>query len=172
MSRYLDCGKDVYKVLENLQEKHFSDLRSAKIKCIFDTKKRKSGGKVVLASIRKASPLIKHFTADEAPEDGFDYILTIDEKVWKHTDEKDKERLLFHELCHTAVDEESTKDPYKIVDHDIQDFVEAIKMNADDPGWANRVASLISDIYDQEKEDASDKKKSRGKALKRVHRKR
>ena len=158
MSRYLDCGKDVYKVLEKIQEKHFSDLRSAKIKCIFDTKKRKSGGKVVLASIRKASPLIKHFTADEAPEDGFDYILTIDEKVWKNTDEKDKERLLFHELCHTAVDEESTKDPYKIVDHDIQDFVEAIKMNADDPGWANRVASLISAIYDQEKDYTSEKR--------------
>jgi hypothetical protein len=113
---------------------------------------------VVLASIRKTNPLIKHLTSDEAPEDGFDYILAIDALAWKHCDEKDKERLLFHELCHTAVDEESTKDPYKIVDHDIQDFVEAIKMNADDPGWANRVASLISAIYDQEKDYTSEKR--------------
>lgn len=171
MSRYLDCGNDVYKMLGKIQDEHFSDLRSAKIKCIFDTKKRKSGGKVVLASIRKASPLIKHFTADEAPEDGFDYILTIDEKVWKHTDEKDKERLIRHELRHTFIDDEA-KDPYKIVPHDIEDFVAEVKLNVDDPGWANRVVNLISDIYDQEKEDASDKKKSRGKALKRVHRKR
>jgi len=171
MSRYLDCGKDVYKVLEKIQEKHFSDLRSAKIKCIFDTKKRKSGGKVVLASIRKASPLIKHFTADEAPEDGFDYILTIDEKVWKHTDEKDKERLIRHELRHTFIDDEA-KDPYKLVPHDYEDFKAELELNKEDPLWSERIACLVSDIYDQEKEDASDKKKSRGKALKRVHRKR
>jgi hypothetical protein len=145
-------------MLEEIQDKHFSDLRSAKFKCIFDTKMCKRKNRVVLASIRKTGPLLRHLTAEEAKsEEGFDYILKIDQKVWENTDEKDKTRLLMHELCHTFVDDEA-KDPYKIIPHDYEDFISQIKLNADDPDWANRVCSLISDIYDQEKENSGKKR--------------
>jgi hypothetical protein len=166
--RYLDCGKEVYNMLNEVQDEFFEELRSAKIKCLFDTKKRKSRGKIRLADIRKTNDLLRHLTSEEAKtEDGFDYILTIDKKVWEHTEEIDRKRLIRHELRHTFVDGEA-KDPYKLVPHDIEDFVEEVKLNSDDPGWANRVASMISDIYEQEKDDAKEKTRSRGKSLKRV----
>ncbi len=162
--RYADCGIDVVKLVEEVQDKYFQDLRSAKIKCIFDTKLRKSKGRVVLSTIRKTNELLRHLTIEEAKaEKGFDYILTVNKKAWELTSDIDKERLIRHELRHSNVLHEDVKDPYKIVDHDIQDFVEEVKLNVDDPGWANRVSILILDVYEQEREAAKEAKKGKKK---------
>jgi hypothetical protein len=173
MGRFEDCTIDVTKMLEKVMDEHFRDLKDAKIKCIFDEKLKKSKGRIVLASIRKTNDLLRHLTADEAhTEEGFDYIITINKKVWEVTEDIDKERLVRHELRHAEILHDDVKDPFKIVDHDIQDFVDEVRLNVDDPGWANRVSTMILDIYEQEKEDQKAAKKEgkgkRGKALKRV----
>uniref|UniRef100_A0A6M3LXX9 Putative phage metallopeptidase domain-containing protein n=1 Tax=viral metagenome TaxID=1070528 RepID=A0A6M3LXX9_9ZZZZ len=162
--RYEDCGSDVVKLMGEIQDKYFQDLRSAKIKCIFDTKLRKSKGRVMLATIRKTNELLRHLTIEEAKtEEGFDYIVTINKKAWELTSDVDKERLLRHELRHSFISHEDVKDPYRIIDHDIQDFVEEVKLNVDDPGWANRVSALVLDAYEQEREAAKEAKKAKKK---------
>jgi hypothetical protein len=169
--RYKDCGSDVKKLLSDVQVKYFRDTRDAKIKCIFDTKMRKNKGKIVLASVRKTNDLLRHLSAEEAQDEaGYDYIITIDGKAWEIIPDIDKERLLRHEMRHVLIDEEA-KDPYKTAPHDLEDFVEEVRLNIDDPGWAGRVCTLVAEVYAQEKEQAKEakaSKNSRGKSLKRV----
>jgi hypothetical protein len=158
--RYENVTTQVYEVLEEVRDKYFDDLQNAKIKCLFDTKKRMRGKKVVIAAIKKTNDLLKHLTAEEAKkEEGFDYIIFIDKVAWENTVPEDRIRLLRHELRHSLVCTEDVKDPYRIEPHDIEDFVEEVKLNADDPGWANRVSTLVSDIYDQRKEEEKEAKK-------------
>ena len=164
--RFEEVTNDVYEVLEKVREKYFPELLNAKIKLLFDTKKRTKGSRVVLANIRKTNDLLKLLTAKEAKDnEGFTYIVTVDKIVWQNIDSKDKIRLLRHELRHTSVSIDDEKDPYKIVDHDIQDFLEELRLNEDDPGWAKRVTSLTEDIYEQmeEQKKAAKKKIKKGK---------
>ena len=161
--RFEEVTNDVYEVLEKVREKYFPELLNAKIKFLFDTKKRTKGSRVVLANIRKTNDLLKLLTAKEAKNnEGFTYIVTVDKIVWQNIDSKDKIRLLRHELRHTSVSIDDEKDPYKIVEHDIQDFIDEVTLNNDDPGWAKRVAGLAEDIYDQMKEqEKAAKRKSK-----------
>jgi hypothetical protein len=161
--RFEEVTNDVYEVLEKVREKYFPELLNAKIKLLFDTKKRTKGSRVVLANIRKTNDLLKLLTAKEAKDnEGFTYIVTVDKIVWQNIDSKDKIRLLRHELRHTSVSIDDEKDPYKIVEHDIQDFIDEVTLNNDDPGWAKRVAGLAEDMYDQMKEqEKAAKRKSK-----------
>jgi len=162
--RFESVDENVYEMLETVRSKYFPDLLNAKIKCLFDTKKRTKGGRVVLASIKKTNDLLKLLTAKEAKDnEGFTYLIFIDKVAWQNIENKDKIRLLRHELRHTSVSIDDEKDPYRIVDHDIQDFIEEVKLNSDDPGWAKRVASLTEDIYDQMKEQEKAAKKKNKK---------
>jgi len=170
--RYEDVDSSVVKVLDEVRSTWFKELSQAKIKCVFDLKERKSKGRVVLASIRKTNDLLRHLTAEEAKDEfGYDYIISIDKVVWEAIGPEDRVRLLRHEGRHAFyVEDEDAKDPYKIVDHNIQDFIEEVKLNQDDPGWAMRVATLAEDIYAQRKEQEQEAKKAgkrkRGHSLK------
>lgn len=160
MNRFEDASELVYKVLIEVRDEFFSELQNAKIKCLFDTKKRSKGGKIVLATIKKTNDLLKHLTVDEAKsEEGFDYIIFIDKIAWDNIAHEDRVRLLRHELRHSEVLIDDVKDPYKIVPHDIEDFIEEVKLNKDDPGWARRVSTLAEDIYAQMKEQEKAAKK-------------
>ena len=159
-NRYEEVDSSVISALSAIRRKSFPELVNAKIKPLFDLKKRVSGGLIVLTRIMTPNELIKHFTADEQKgiEDGYDYIIIIDKVVWRSTGDTDRERLLRHELRHTFVDIEADN-PYKLIDHDVSDFYEEQELNRDDPRWKERVASLTETIYDQMKDEA----KSRGR---------
>jgi len=163
-NRYEEVDESVVSALSAIRRKSFPELVNAKIKPLFDLKKRVSGGAIVLARIMTPNELIKHFTADEKKgiEDGYDYILIIDKVVWQSTKDPDRERLLRHELRHTFVDIEADN-PYKLLDHDVSDFYEEQELNRDDPRWKERVAALTETIYEQMKDEA----KSRGRGGKR-----
>jgi hypothetical protein len=159
-NRYEEVDSSVISALSAIRRKSFPELVNAKIKPLYDLKKRVSGGAIVLARIMTPNELIKHFTADEQKgiDDGYDYIIIIDKVVWQSTGDTDRERLLRHELRHTFVDIEADS-PYKLIDHDVSDFYEEQELNRDDPRWKERVASLTETIYDQMKDEA----KSRGR---------
>jgi len=162
-NRYEDVDSSVINALSAIRRESFPELVNAKIKPLFDLKKRVSGGAIVLARIMLPNELIKHFTADEKEgiEDGYDYIVIVDKVVWQHTGATDRERLLRHELRHTFVDIEADN-PYRLLDHDVSDFYEEMELNRDDPRWKERIASLADTIYDQMKDEA----KSRGRGRK------
>jgi len=162
--RYEEVTEEAKKLLNEVEAKHFPELRNAKIIMLFDLKKRTSGGRVVLGRIMKTNDLLRHLTRDEAVAvEGYDYIVTLDKQGWDAINKEDRVRLLRHELRHTFYDTESEANPYRLIDHSITDFYEEVELNKDDPRWRERVATVVADIYEQQKEVRKQEKKKQRK---------
>ena len=163
--RYEEVTDDVRRMLNEVQTKHFPELKNAKIITLFDLKKRVSGGRVVLGRIMKTNDLLRHLTKDEAVAiEGYDYIISLDRQGWDAIGDADRVRVLRHELRHTYYDIESEENPYRLIDHSITDFYEEVELNKDDPRWRERVATVVADIYEQQKEDRKQQGKKRKKS--------
>lgn len=162
--RYDEVSDHVNTLLDEVRSKDFPELVNAKIKVLFDLKKRKSGGLVILARIMKANDLIRHLTRNGADyHNGYDYIITLDKKCWENITDLDRVKILRHELRHTFFDIESEDDPYKLLNHSVSDFHEEVELNKNDPRWRERVATLTEDIYEQEKEARAEKKNNKNR---------
>lgn len=144
MNRYEDVTQDEYVILNEIRDRHFSELAGAEIKIVFDTKKRKSGGKIVLARIKKPSEVEKFLCAVPV-----DYIIFLDQNAWTLADSEDKVRLLRHELRHTDVDSDSSK-PYKLRNHSVEDFYREIDLNSEKPRWSEELGLLVDMKYEEE----------------------
>ncbi len=160
--RYEDVSETVMEMYRKVKSQFFPELKNAKIRVLFDLKKRKSGGRVVVGRIMKSNDLVRHLTKNANAEDGYDFIITLDRKCWDHITDEDRVKILRHELRHISFDIESDDNPYKLVNHSILDFYEEVEMNQNDPRWRERVVTLTEDIYEQEKEARLEKKKKAG----------
>jgi len=147
--RFEECTNDVIEIMAEVIKRHFPELISCNICLIFDLKKRLKGGNVVLATIQKPNEMLRFFTIDEAggSGEGYDYVMRIDKNAWDNIDDIDKIRLIRHELRHTVVDFDSNA-PYKLRDHSITDFYSEVKLNEDDPRWAERVCAITLSAYE------------------------
>ena len=160
--RYEEVTEKALDMLKDVKIRDFSELKNAKIKVLFDLKKRKSGGRIVLGRIMKTNDLIRHLTKDEVEAmEGYDYIITLDKMCWDNITDNDRIRILRHELRHTFFDTESEDDPHKLLSHSISDFYEEVELNRDDPRWRDRIGSLAEGIYEQQKEERAEKKKKK-----------
>jgi hypothetical protein len=160
--RYEEVSDEVVTMLREIKVQYFPELKNAQIKVLFDLKKRKTGGMMVLGRIMRTNDLLRHLTIDEAGAvEGYDYIITLDKLCWDNITKADKERLIRHELRHAVFDLEAESNPYKLQDHTISDFYEEIEYNKDDPRWRERLSTLVDDIYEQQKEARLDKKKKK-----------
>ncbi len=163
MIRYEAASQEAIDLLNEVQDRHFPELKNAKIALLFDLKKRSSNNRLVLGRIVKPNDLVRHFTKDDAVNvDGFDYIVILDKVGWDVTGHDDRVRVIRHELRHTFYDIEAEENCYKLIDHSITDFYEEVELNKDDPRWKERLAMLISDIYEQKKDEGKGKKRKRG----------
>lgn len=147
--RYEEATQDELDLLREVRAEHFPELRNAKIRVLFDVKKRIADGKIILARIQRANDLIRHLTQSAEIEDGTDYIIFLDKVCWGSIGRPDRIRLMRHELRHTEPDPESEKFPYRLIGHDIEDFAEEVRLNQDDIQWRQRVADLTIAIYEQ-----------------------
>jgi len=160
--RYEEVNEDVLSLLREVRGEYFPELKNAKIKALFDIKKMKSGGMLVLARIMKTNDLLRHLTIDEAEAiEGYDYIIALDKTCWENIIRDDKVRILRHELRHAYFDIESEDNPYRLQNHSISDFYEEVEFNKDDPRWRERLAAVVEDIYEQKKEARQDKNKKK-----------
>jgi predicted SprT family Zn-dependent metalloprotease len=150
--KYDDVPDSLYQMYENLKGKYFPHLANAKVLFLINKKKMMQRGNIVLGKIVKPNDLVRYLSRNEAPEDGYDYIILFDRNLMQHCEESDIERVLRHELRHAFFDAES-KSPYKLVDHDFSDFYDEVELNKDDPTWAKRVSQTVSLIYHQEKDE-------------------
>lgn len=155
MNRYVEVSDDVVEVFLNVLEERFPSLVQLKTKLIFDTKRRVKQGKIVLASVELASEKLKFFSKDNMAVDGYDVVITFDAKAWDLASAADKKRVMSHELRHIFIDENGNP---KIIEHDVSDFRAEQKLNADDPDWSLKLATLVNDIYEQEKDMAKQSK--------------
>ena len=157
MIRFEDTPQSVVELANKIQGQYFPELTKVKTKYLFDDKKRTSGGKIVLGRCQKTDDLVKYFTIDEAnDEEGYQYIISLDKIAYDNIEEIDRIRLFRHELRHILFFETEEKTVYKINPHNIEDFVEEIELNTDDPRWAMRITSLIETIYEQIEDDEKD----------------
>jgi len=148
--RYEDADESLVEVFLKVAEERFPNTcANLNIKLMFDTKRRVRKGKICLASVEIANDKVKYFTKHEVEVGGYDYIIIVDRKAWELANEKDRIRLISHELRHVFVDENGKR---KLVPHDIEDFVVEIKLNEDDPDWGFKLCTLVEDVYEQEKE--------------------
>jgi hypothetical protein len=148
--RYEDCKQDAYDILDKEIMVHFPELDNVKFKCVFDSKAKKKGGRYVIAQIKKVNDLVEFLASDN-----FNYLILIDKNIWEAIeDEKDKYRIIRHELHHVMIDNEAMN-PYKLKDHDIEDFISMVEdeVQNGDPRWAQRIAVIAESIYDKENEE-------------------
>ncbi len=163
--RYEEVTPDVTRLLHKVVVDNFSELKNAKIIVLFDLKKRMSGGQIVLGRIMKTNHLLRYLTKKDArSEEGYDYVIMLDKKGWETLNDKDRVRLLRHELRHTYYDPDANENYYKLLDHSVADFYEEIELNKDDPKWRQRVATVVADIYEQQKEEAKEKRRKKKKS--------
>jgi hypothetical protein len=113
-----------------------------------DGKRKKSKGRTVFASIKKANDKEKYFTSDNLNPDGVDYLLFIDDNIFSNIGKEDKIRILRHELRHVYYDSEKD-DPWKITPHDFEDFVAEVELNKEDPNWSLRISEIAESVYDK-----------------------
>jgi hypothetical protein len=151
--KYEHVPDHILEMYEKIRSQYFPHLANAKILFLINKKKMVSKGNIALGKIVKPNDLVKFLSRDEAPENGYDYVMLLDNKLISHCDDTDIKRVLRHELRHTFFDSDSLKTPYKLVDHDFSDFYDEVELNKDDPTWAKRVAQTVSLMYDQEKDE-------------------
>jgi hypothetical protein len=121
--RYEDVTNDVIEVLKEIRNTHFPELKNAKIKVLFDLKKRRSGGALVLGRIMKTNDFLRHLTMDQMEAvEGYDYIIALDKLCWQSINDEDRARIIRHELRHTHFDIDAESSPYKLQDHTIAGF--------------------------------------------------
>jgi Putative phage metallopeptidase len=147
--KYDNVPEIIHELYDKLKAQHFPHLANAKVLLLAHKKKMLKAGNLALAKIIKPNDLIKYLSREEAPADGYDYIILFDNKLLQHCEETDIERVLRHELRHTFFDSES-KTPYKLVDHDFSDFYDEVELNKDDPTWAKRLSQTVSLIHAQD----------------------
>ena len=148
--RYEECDESLVQVFLEVMEDRFPNIAYLKYKLVYDTKKKVSKGRMVLADVASASEKIKFFTKDDIAVDGYDYILIVNKKAWELASNTDMRRIISHELRHIFIDE---KGGTKLVGHEIEDFYMEIKFNQDDPEWSRKLGTLVKDAYEQEKDD-------------------
>lgn len=157
MVRFIEADDSIVEVFIKTIEQRFTSLSQLNIKLVFDTKRRISEGKIVLASTELTNDKLKFFSRDNIAISGYDVIIIFDRKAWELSDEKNRMRIMSHELRHVFIDE---KGKVKIMPHDVSDFREEQQLNNDDPDWMNKLALLVDDIYEQEKEMVKSKKEN------------
>ncbi len=150
MSRYEPVPEQVVTLVDDVKDKEFPELDGAMFMSIFDMKKKAVGGRIVIARIKKMNDELKFFAMNDVGIT-YDYAIFIDKAVWDVLDERDKERVIFHELNHCEVDFDK-KVPYGIKDHEIQGFYSEADYNADDNRWSERVSVIAQSVHDPEAE--------------------
>lgn len=149
MSRYYDPDQATLELVEEVRRERFGNLVNANIKVIMDSKEKinKISGRVEFANIKKPND-VENFLVDGDEE--YDYFLFIHEMVWELANPDNRKRIISHELRHAHVDE---KGNYKIIPHEVEDFVVELELNKDDPHWSLDLAELTRFTFEQRKEE-------------------
>lgn len=153
MARYYEADEAVRNMMDEIVDERFPNLRPAGIKILMDNKPKidKLTQRMTFASIKAANEVEKFLTKDGHHIGGFDYIMFLNDLVWELANAKDKRRIISHELRHGFMDE---KGNYKVIRHDIEDFHAEIKINGDDPMWAQALGTIAMAKHDQMKAEA------------------
>lgn len=144
MAGYSNIDNNTEKVILDVMNKWFSELRMSWIKPLFYTKKKMKGkSRIIMAYVRKMSEFEQYLCGS----DDYEYFLFIDGNIWPELSPDDKVRLVRHELRHILIDYDKNGDiRYLMADHNLIDFREDYKIEHgkeyEDPF---RIASIVAE---------------------------
>lgn len=104
-------------LVENVKFEHFPELAKARFLVMYDSQKRTSLGRVQYGTMRRASSMINALAEDE-----YDYVFVINKKLFEAMQDANKEKLVFHFLCHCDVVTEDEETAYKLRGPDVRAF--------------------------------------------------
>jgi hypothetical protein len=161
MSRFYEADEKVQALANKIIYDRFPALRGAKIKVVMDPKPKidKILGRMTFAYIKLANEVEKFLSKSGVSLNGLDYLMFVNDLVWELASDKDRARIISHELRHGFVDEEGN---YKIVKHDIEDFYAEIESNKDDPMWGQALSTVAVAKFEQTKAEERAQKKASG----------
>lgn len=149
MSRYMEAPENIVDMMNSIKKEYFPQLVNCKIKILMDSKKKMNKGSFVFGRIKSTNELERYLTSSNLDYEGSDFIMFLDSNLFDNITNEDKIRIIRHELRHIFFDSEA-KNPYKIIDHDINDFKIEVELNREDPDWDLRVASIADAIYNKD----------------------
>lgn len=150
MSNFEEVPESVIKMMDDEITNNFSTIVNARIKILYNMKKKTSQGALVFGTMSKATPILNYLTSSsDSADDGYNYIMFLDGNVFPAIDVADQKRIIRHELNHIFIDLDA-KNPYKIVGHEINDFYKEIEYNKDEPRWLERVTAVAEQVYDSD----------------------
>lgn len=153
-NRFEETDAVTQSFVESVMNENFPHLRGCQIITIFDTKKRKAGGRFAITKFVKTNDMLRHITADNINPEGADYVMNIDKQVWAVLSERDRLRIIRHTLQHADVDLDKDQ-PYSIRNPEVSTFYAEIEFNKDDPQWMERIENIADHVYTKE-EDRKD----------------
>lgn len=146
--RFEAVPQSVTEQVQKVREGYFNFPYEMTVMVLFDTKMRKSSGRLVLGRMQKCNDLLRKLT-DNLAETGCDYIMFLDKVAFESMEDADRVRLIRHEFRHCKIVYGDAEIKYDLYPHDLEDFVAEVKLNEDDPGWATRVSEITRLIYAQ-----------------------
>lgn len=150
--RYTQADDDCLELLARVRKDFFPGLKNARFLVLMDDRSVVRQGRAEFARVTKASDVIRCLTGHLADE-GADYVLFLDQQVWLTIGNRDRIRLLRHELQHCFHDPDAKGNPCKLIGHDVEDFVQELERNADDPQWWDRLTQAWKKAYPKAKGD-------------------
>lgn len=155
--QYEDTDEVLVDLFDEVME-DFVELNGALFKLIYYTKKKKSQGNYVVAQIKSMNEILRYWSSLETnTEEGYDYCIFIDRKVFDVLDEDDKKRVLRNQLYHCEVEHtKKGETKYKLRGPTVRTFYEEIDAESGpdgDPSWAERVSEIAISIHEDDEED-------------------
>lgn len=158
MSRFYEAEQKVQELVEKVMYDRFPALRGFKIKVVMDSKPKidKLRNVMTFAYIKLANEVERFLSKSGVNLNGYDYLMFINDLIWELASDKNKLRLISHELRHCFVDDEGN---CKIVRHDIEDFYAELDLNKDDPMWGQALSTVAIAKFEQTKAEERTQKK-------------
>lgn len=82
------------------------------------------------------------------------FVIELSGDLWDKIDDKTKEILMWHELNHVGAETDKNGEwIYKIVRHNIEDFIQIVKIHGVD--WLENFRTIVASVYDLDPEEAA-----------------
>lgn len=107
--------KTAGRVIDAIEELHFIKELDIKVGYVKSYEAKTNKGKEVLADCRKVKAIYQCFIP-------YDFIITVYEPNIEHLTSNQIKALLWHELCHIGINEQTLALTYRIIPHEIEEF--------------------------------------------------
>jgi hypothetical protein len=139
------------KMAEELIPKFHLHLLDARLLFLFTTQERKKCNRVRLGSAAKLSALQRYLSSNKTSvEEGFDFLILIDQQQWAVLTHDQRVALIDHELCHcgrveTAKSDGTIEGRFVLLAHEIEEFYGVVQRH----GLWRRELEVVSGIMKQ-----------------------